>query len=453
MSLTDRPMPRTLRETADQEPFRFYERMRAAGPVTWDESMGSWLVTSHAACKEVQHGEEQAYRHAYLDMGSDVFVEVEGGPRNLLFLPGRGSPACSPLLLRLLNPNEVEAHREALVRPLVHSLMDQFAPTGSAELVDEFAELLPVRVIAALMDLPYRDEEWIRSCKHCMEEIAVFLEAFAVDDDDVVRRATAASKVMNGLPTPYINARRDGDGDDRRPQRPGVRGRRRTPTSAGMRSMRANVRIIFFGGSDTTTQRSCDNAFDMRTHDRSRTRRLGARAGPGKLLIGSSRRRCGSTARSISGRGSPTTTSSWPGARSAPTKRTPPTVNMAANRDPEIHHPSPTVARLDRTMRRDHLAFYSGLWNVYRRRARSGRAAGVDRGVPRTLPRRPPASGAEPPRFQGFLMRSTCSLQRASRRRRRRRDRGQPGAIAAAGDRGQPGRSRAAGRDLAGSRA
>ena len=121
MSLTDRPMPRTLRETADQEPFRFYERMRASGPVTWDESMGSWLVTSRAACKEVQRSEEQAYRHAYLDMGSDVFVEVEGGPRNLLFLPGEDHQRVHRLLLRLLNPNEVEAHRETLVataRPL-----------------------------------------------------------------------------------------------------------------------------------------------------------------------------------------------------------------------------------------------------------------------------------------------------------------------------------------------
>ena len=134
MSVTDGPMPQTLRETADQEPFDFYERMRTAAPVAWDESMGSWLVTSRAACKEVQRSEEQAYRHAYLDMGSDVFIEIEGGPRNLLFLPGADHQRVHRLLLRLLNPNAVEAHREALVRRLVNSLMDQLAQAGSAEL-------------------------------------------------------------------------------------------------------------------------------------------------------------------------------------------------------------------------------------------------------------------------------------------------------------------------------
>jgi cytochrome P450 len=399
MSLTDRPMPRTLRETADQEPFRFYERMRAAGPVTWDESMDSWLVTSHAACKEVQLGEEQAYRHAYLDMGSDVFVEVEGGPRNLLFLPGEDHQRVHRLLLRLLNPNEVEAHREALVRPLVHSLMDQFAPTGSAELVDEFAELLPVRVIAALMDLPYRDEEWIRSCKHCMEEIAVFLEAFAVDDDDVVRRATAASNVMNGLLMPYINARRDGDGDDLISRL--WRGGAEALDGWDEIDMRANVRIIFFGGSDTTTH-VLANAFYVLMTDRALAASV-RDGGPEAInrfveealrLYGAIHFRPRVANHDVELAGCPI---------SADERLL--TVNMAANRDPD-HYPSPDDVRLDRATPRDHLAFHSGP------RTCIGAALArveLQESIAAFLERFPDARldpGAEPPRFQGFLMRS-----------------------------------------------
>jgi cytochrome P450 len=399
VSATDRPMPRTLRETADQEPFAFYERMRAAAPVAWDESMGSWLVTSRAACKEVQRSEEQAYRHAYLDMGSDVFIEVEGGPRNLLFLPGADHQRVHRLLLRLLNPNAVETHREALVRPLVHSLMDEFAHAGSAELAGEFAELLPVRVIAALMDLPYLDEEWIRSCKHCMDEIAIFLEAFSVDDDDVVQRAIVASNVMNGLLMPFIIERRGGDGDDLISRL--WRGGAEALDGWDEIDMRANVRIIFFGGSDTTTH-VLANAFYVLMTDRQLAASV-RDGGPEAIsrfveealrLYGAIHFRPRVANHDVELAGCPI---------AADDRLL--TVNLAANRDPD-HYPSPDDVRLDRAAPRDHLAFHSGP------RTCIGAALArveLQESIAAFLTRFPDARldpDAEPPRFQGFLMRS-----------------------------------------------
>ncbi|HEX5195314.1 MAG TPA: cytochrome P450 [Solirubrobacteraceae bacterium] len=399
MSVTEGWMPRTLRETADREPFDFYERMRTAGPVVWDDSMGSWLVTSRSACKEVQRSEEQAYRHAYLDMGSDVFVEVEGGPRNLLFLPGADHQRVHRLLLRLLNPNAVEVHRETLVRPLVRSLMDAFAPTGSAELAHEFAELLPVRVIAALMDLPYRDEEWIRTCKHCMDEIAIFLEAFSVDDDEVVQRAIAASNRMNDLLMPYILQRRDGDGEDLISRL--WRGGAEALDGWDEIDMRANVRIIFFGGSDTTTH-VLANAFYVLMTDpelanavrAGGTETIGRFVEEALRLYGAIHFRPRVANRDVELAGCPI------GANQHLL-----TVNMAANRDPE-HYPSPDDVRLDRPAPRDHLAFHSGP------RTCIGAALArveLQESIAAFLQRFPDARldpDAEPPRFEGFLMRS-----------------------------------------------
>ena len=399
MSVMDGAMPHTLRETADREPFDFYGRMRTAGPVVWDDSMGSWLITSRAACKEVQRSEEQAYRHAYLDMGSDVFVEVEGGPRNLLFLPGDDHQRVHRLLLRLLNPNTVETHRETLVRPLVHSLMDAFATIGSAELAHEFAELLPVRVIAALMDLPYRDEEWIATCKHCMDEIAIFLEAFSVDDEDVVQRAITASNVMNDLLMPYIRERRDGDGDDLISRL--WRGGAEALDGWDEIDMRANVRIIFFGGSDTTTHVLANSFYVLMTDpELAGAVRAGGIDAVSRFveealrLYGAIHFRPRVANEDVELAGCPI------GANQQVL-----TVNMAANRDPE-HYPSPDDVRLDRPAPRDHLAFHSGP------RTCIGAALArveLQESIAAFLERFPDARldpGAQPPRFQGFLMRS-----------------------------------------------
>src|SRR5215211_7746448 len=110
-SRTEATYAASLRATADTEPYTFYDAMRERGPVTWDDSMNAWLVTSYAACKDLERNEEILYRHAYLDMDSDVFIEVEGGPRNLLFLPGDDHAGIHRLLLRMLNPNVSEQHR------------------------------------------------------------------------------------------------------------------------------------------------------------------------------------------------------------------------------------------------------------------------------------------------------------------------------------------------------
>jgi cytochrome P450 len=402
VTLTDPPRatpPATLRETADREPFDFYERMRTAAPVAWDESMGSWLVTSHAHCKEVQRSEEQAYRHAYLDMGSDVFVEVEGGPRNLLFLPGEDHQRVHRLLLRLLNPNSVEAHRESLVRPLVRSLMDRFDESGPVELAADFAELLPVRVIAALMDLPYRDEEWIEACKHCMDEIAIFLEAFSVDDDEIVRRAITASKAMNDLLMPYIRERRGGDGEDLISRL--WRGGAEALDGWDEIDMRANVRIIFFGGSDTTTHVLANSFYVLMTdRELAASVRAGGAETIGRFveealrLYGAIHFRPRVANHDVELGGCPITA----GQRLL-------TVNLAANRDPE-HYPSPDDVRLDRPAPRDHLAFHSGP------RTCIGAALArveLQESIAAFLERFPDARldpNAEPPSFRGFLMRS-----------------------------------------------
>lgn len=390
--------PSTLRETADQEPFDFYARMRATGPVVWDESMDSWLATSRATCRAVQRSEEQAYRHAYMDMGGEVFVEVEGGPRNLLFLPGEEHQRVHRLLLRMLNPNAVETHRTRLVRPLVHQLMDRFAPAGSAELAHDFAELLPVRVIAALMDLPYLDEGWITTCKRCMDDIAVFLEAFSVEDEAATERAIAASHVMNDLLMPYIRERRTSGGDDLISQL--WRGGREALEDWDEIDMRANVRIIFFGGSDTTTH-VLANSFYVLMTDPALAAAVRGRSDGVTRFVEEALRLYGAIHFRPRVANHDTELAGCPIAAGDRVI----TVNLAANRDPS-YYASPDEVRLDRPSPRDHLAFHSGP------RTCIGAALArveLQESVSAFVQRFPDAHldpHAQAPSFEGFLMRS-----------------------------------------------
>jgi cytochrome P450 len=391
--------PGTLRETADHEPFHFYERARTAGPVVWDESMGSWLATSRDTCRQVQRSEEQAYRHAYMDMGGDVFVEVEGGPRNLLFLPGENHQRVHRLLLRMLNPNAMEGHRTTLVRPLVDRLMDRFATAGRAELAHDFAELLPVRVIAALMELPYEDEDWIRACKHCMDEIAIFLESFSVDDEETTARAITASHAMNDLLMPFIRERVDSDGGDLISQM--WRGGRVALEGWDEIDMRANVRIIFFGGSDTTTHVLANSFYLLMTDPQLADR---VRSGGAEALdrfVEEALRLYGA----IHFRPRVANEDTELGGCPIQAGQRVITVNLAGNRDPRYYE-SPDEVRLDRPAPRDHLAFHGGP------RTCVGAALArveLQESIAAFLRRFPDArldADAEAPTFQGFLMRS-----------------------------------------------
>jgi cytochrome P450 len=179
----------SLRATADSEPYAFYDRLRANGPLTWDAEMNAWLNSTYAGCKFVARNEEVLFRHAYLDMGAETFIELEGGPRNILFLKADDHRALHRWFLRVLSPNRAEAWRASLVRPVFDLLVDSFCESGRVELFKGLADRFPVRVIAALMGLDWRDDELVDFCKHQMEEISLFLEAHGVDDPEITRRA------------------------------------------------------------------------------------------------------------------------------------------------------------------------------------------------------------------------------------------------------------------------
>ena len=95
----------------DQDPYGLYARLRAAGPVTWDEGLRAWLVTGHDACAVVERREDLfgpgmgTLRGAVEITGRRSVLTMEGaGPRRAPPVPGPGHGAARDRAAAAVHP-------------------------------------------------------------------------------------------------------------------------------------------------------------------------------------------------------------------------------------------------------------------------------------------------------------------------------------------------------------
>jgi cytochrome P450 len=81
------------------------------------------------------------------------------------------------------------------------------------EFAGEFADQLPISVIAAMLGLPWQDDDLLRRCKFLNDEFTRWSETFG-DDPSVLQDARAAAAEMEDILRPYIRARRAAPEDD-----------------------------------------------------------------------------------------------------------------------------------------------------------------------------------------------------------------------------------------------
>jgi cytochrome P450 len=63
----------SLPELGDREPWDFYEAIRQAGGIAWDEQLGAWLVSSFDLMKEIGRADNKLW------LTQDLFGEAPGG--------------------------------------------------------------------------------------------------------------------------------------------------------------------------------------------------------------------------------------------------------------------------------------------------------------------------------------------------------------------------------------
>jgi cytochrome P450 len=90
-----------------------------------------------------------------------------------------------------------------VIEPIVHELIDQFAPRGRAELVREFTYRFPVQVIAEILGIPHEDHERFH-------DMAVWVVNVAANPE----RGIAASQALRDYLADVVEAKRAVPGDD-----------------------------------------------------------------------------------------------------------------------------------------------------------------------------------------------------------------------------------------------
>ena len=243
----------SFRSTTDRDPYGFYADVRAAGDVVWDPEMDAWLVLSYEACKQVLRNDKVLFRHPYASLNDPSIVEIEGErSRNLLH--GEEHARHHRWFIHHFSPNVVDTWRETFVRPILDDALDRFADAGRAELTRELTYRVPVRVIAAVLGMPWRDDAWVDHCKRLLDLKLRYLDAHGHDPDgSIEREALAAAREMNEIVTPFVEAARE-----REPVPEDIMALlwRDGPSIMpdwSIVDMRTWVSGTFFAGTDTTT--------------------------------------------------------------------------------------------------------------------------------------------------------------------------------------------------------
>lgn len=213
ISMPEDGCPFSLRETKDTLPFDAYTRMREAGSVIWDEDMKSWLVTSYDACREVLMKDKEWFRHPDGDPEGDYAVMAKG-LRPLKSLVGEEHRKLHNWLMAAFSPRETAIMQDGVVRDVIQSSLDRLDGRDQINLVADFIDRIPIRVIAAVLDLPWKDEAWVGEAQRHLTALGAFFNQRMAMTNDISKAAEDATAGMRALLDPILLERKDGTGDD-----------------------------------------------------------------------------------------------------------------------------------------------------------------------------------------------------------------------------------------------
>ncbi len=165
-----------------EDPYPIYRRLRDEAPAYFDAAHGFYALSRYADVHRALHDHETfSSAQGFLLEDIDDFT--------LPMLLGMDPPDHGRLrgtIGRALTPRRV-AQLEEPVRQRCRSLLATLAPNGHAELIGEFAGLLPMWVIARLLRVPEPDQEELRRLADVM-----------VHREDGTRGVPAAGKEAAG---------------------------------------------------------------------------------------------------------------------------------------------------------------------------------------------------------------------------------------------------------------
>lgn len=258
-------------DTEGRSPHPFYEKLREAGGIVWDDWMKTWLVVDAAYIRTIMM-QESTFSHPYTSMkAGDGYKALRlNNPRSFQFLVGAEHQAMHRWWLKdLLSPQWVAQYHNTVVAPVITRILNELGGRDTFDLVDDLAERIPVTIFAELMDLPDRSTGTIARIKLLNDHIAKFASVAnslrlesqdAEEAQQIQQRAVEAAQELNEMLGPVVAARKDGTGSDF-VSRLWAGGNKIFADWNEIDTL-DSCRRLLFAGSDTTTI-SLENAFYM----------------------------------------------------------------------------------------------------------------------------------------------------------------------------------------------
>jgi len=240
-------------ETLDTDPYGFYDRVREQG-IVWDEGVNAWLVSSYDEVRELMRQDKKLVRHAVADIPDPALHTISGGKRSRLLLHGPEHARHHRWFVHRFTYSLVDQWRETLLRPIADRLLDEVGDGGRIEILRDYSDKFSIRVISAVMGLPWEDDAWITRCKALLDRKQHYLDVYTADlPPEIERSALEAVEEMNELLLPFVLAAKErppkdddilallwSDGPSIMPD-------------WGLEDMQAWIATTFFAGTDTTT--------------------------------------------------------------------------------------------------------------------------------------------------------------------------------------------------------
>jgi cytochrome P450 len=147
-------------------PYRMYSLLRAMAPLLWTDKFrsGAWVVSRHADVLAGLHDARLSSRRSH-NLTAALPADVQGEfvtfnrifSRWMLFLDPPEHSRLRKLLNKEFTPNMIQRMRPR-IQQLVDSLLDEVVGKSEIEFMTEFANPLPVRVIAEMLGIPGEDQ-------------------------------------------------------------------------------------------------------------------------------------------------------------------------------------------------------------------------------------------------------------------------------------------------------